>query len=217
MNDEKFWSFVDKTEDCWLWIGQRTGNYGTLKRSRKTVYAHRYSWELANGAIPPAMFICHHCDNPPCVRPDHLFAGTHAENMADMRSKHRQQRGSKAYNAKLTEALATEIRGLAIAGVSRAELRARFNIGEIVLWRLLAGESYRDAGLVGEASKLVHRGRRIGSLNPQAILTEENVMDIKRRIANGEGNTSIAKDYGVSHGLISRIRLGSAWKHIEAA
>jgi hypothetical protein len=89
--EELFWSHVDKTETCWLWTGRRgshgygnfTFNDGTLKT------AHRLAYELTYGSILPGLLICHHCDNPPCVRPDHLFLGTYADNTQDMMRKGR--------------------------------------------------------------------------------------------------------------------------------
>lgn len=82
-----------KTENCWLW--QKAKNqygYGLLGRSdggRRVVLAHRSMWEREYGPIPIGVFVCHHCDTPACVRPDHLFLGTQADNLHDMLAKGR--------------------------------------------------------------------------------------------------------------------------------
>lgn len=85
-----FWPRVQISDGCWEWQGSRSGyGYGTMKIAGAVVYAHRFSWELHFGLIPPRMFVCHHCDNPPCVRPDHLFVGTATDNARDRNAKGR--------------------------------------------------------------------------------------------------------------------------------
>ena len=87
----RFWARVKKTEACWLWVGTRTksGGYGILSINGKYVRAHRFSFELHKTKLSPKMEACHTCDNPPCVNPDHLFEGTHRDNMLDMKKKRR--------------------------------------------------------------------------------------------------------------------------------
>lgn len=73
---------------CYLWDGHTSTNgYGKLKRNGKMLYAHRYVYRLVHGEIPGDMFVCHHCDVPSCINPEHLFLGTHADNQADMKQK----------------------------------------------------------------------------------------------------------------------------------
>lgn len=86
----RFWAKVDKSGDCWEWQGirQRQG-YGRVRRDKKLVYAHRLAYELTYGPIPDGLLVCHHCDNPPCCNPAHLFLGTNADNMRDCAEKRR--------------------------------------------------------------------------------------------------------------------------------
>lgn len=89
---ESFWSRVKKTEECWLWTGSKTSSgYGlhcTKHKGGKKI-ASRAIWESVNGPIPAGLLVCHRCDNPPCVRPDHLFIGTQSDNMRDASEKGR--------------------------------------------------------------------------------------------------------------------------------
>lgn len=107
---------------CWLWIGAHDRNgYGrfgilNIRDEWRQQFAHRISWELHRGDIPVAMCVCHKCDTPACVNPDHLFLGTQQDNLNDMHSKNR-ARG----NVKLTP---EQVRSIKSASSSRGLARA---------------------------------------------------------------------------------------------
>ena len=87
---EKFWSKVLKTDGCWIWQGSLTSRgYGHFWFHKHFCQSHRVAWEITNGPIPVGFDVCHHCDTPACVRPDHLFLGTVSDNMQDARTKNR--------------------------------------------------------------------------------------------------------------------------------
>jgi hypothetical protein len=88
---------VNIVTGCWEWIGARNNHeQGQFVVEHKKVLAYRFSWELHRGKIPEGMYVCHKCDNPPCVNPDHLFLGTQSDNIRDCVSKGRLHNWNKA-------------------------------------------------------------------------------------------------------------------------
>src|SRR5690348_11464451 len=88
---ERFWEKVTRGDGCWLWTASQMGaGYGKFYYERRWTGAHRVAWILTNGAVPPGRVVMHVCDNPLCVRPDHLTLGTQNDNVQDMCEKGRQ-------------------------------------------------------------------------------------------------------------------------------
>ena len=124
---ERFLTKIKYTDTCWLWTdGKNPQGYGNFSMKHKTIGAHRLIYLLYYGELPPGLCVLHKCDTPACVRPDHLFLGTHADNHNDMVNKGRARHieGEKHYKSKLTNNDIVAIRKL--KGKMRIE-----EIGEI--------------------------------------------------------------------------------------
>lgn len=142
---ERFESKFVKGDGCWNWTADKSKKgYGRLRVGRKRMFAHRVSWALQNGDIPDGLCVLHRCDNPSCVRPDHLFIGTNADNVHDRENKGR--------------------------GADHS-----------------------------------------GENNGHAILTREQVKEIREKRSNGARNVDLANEYGMSQGAISNIVCGRKW------
>jgi DNA-directed RNA polymerase specialized sigma24 family protein len=135
---------------CWEWTASTTRKYGKIRREGRNgrwTTAHRLSWELHFGSIPDGMCVCHRCDNPVCVRPDHLFLGTHADNAADRNAKGRasnvRAQGTKHHAAKLHDAAVREIRAADGDRMRLAEMAARFGVSASTVKSVLARRSWK--------------------------------------------------------------------------
>ncbi len=130
---KRFWAKVDKSGECWVWtsVTDRAG-YGLLGGRTPERSAHRLSYRIAYGDAGES-HVLHRCDNPPCVRPDHLFLGDDALNHADMANKGRSTWGERHRNAKLNRSEVREIRRLAASGVLHREIARRFNVSRATI------------------------------------------------------------------------------------
>lgn len=124
---------VREVDGCLEWQGQRNRKgYGALSVAGKMWLAHRFAWTKANGTIPDGMCVLHICDNPPCCNPDHLFVGTQAENLEDMRGKGRQNppRGSSHPRSKLSRSDVLKLRSAREKGARWEELAKEFGVSK---------------------------------------------------------------------------------------
>jgi len=128
---------------CWLWIAYAHANgYGqfnvTATQPRR---AHRVAYELYVGPIPAGLCACHRCDTPLCVNPDHLFLGTHRDNVADKMAKGRggDRRGEASGRARLTEAQVLQVMALCRGGATRASVAARFGVASGTIRSIVKG------------------------------------------------------------------------------
>jgi hypothetical protein len=133
---DRFHKYVmpEPNTGCWLWSRPLRNGYGLFSIKRKTVSAHRYSFEYYKHLITNNSDVCHSCDVASCVNPDHLFLGTHQENMNDRDKKGRCQKGEKHYRTKLSNIQITIIREACSKGFSNASIGRYFNVSRNVIW-----------------------------------------------------------------------------------
>ncbi len=123
----RFWARAYRTEGCWEWRGHRNGSfgYGRVTINGRRELAHRWAWLLVNGPIPEGLWVLHHCDNPQCVRPDHLYLGTATDNAHDRDIRNRGSRGA-AHAAKMTVRRGSQNKRAKLTESQVAEIRRRY-------------------------------------------------------------------------------------------
>jgi len=156
---KRFYAKIDTTGTCWEWHGSMAPNgYGQFYREKgKSRQAHRIAWEYENGEIPQGLYVCHKCDNRKCCRPDHLFLGTHSDNMRDMVSKNRHNTvpgcfamlkvrncsGSRNPQAKLSEEDAELIKSIPKVYGRGAKVARHFGVHEEIVSGIWRGKRWK--------------------------------------------------------------------------
>lgn len=155
MNEQSLQTrFLDKIlvdDGCWRWVGctndprNAPGGYGRFGIEGKNELAHRVSYSIFVAPVPKGLCVCHHCDNPSCVKPAHLFIGTHEENMADCSSKKRlgERRGERNGRAKLTASDVLIIRGLLRDGRTQKSIAEEYGISQSNVSFINLGETWK--------------------------------------------------------------------------
>lgn len=151
MNDlERYWGKVDTSGECWMWRGFRNPKgYGTFWWKERKRMASHAAWDIAHGSLPPiGLRVLHHCDNPPCVRPSHLFLGTPLDNMRDMIAKGRERHpiryGLRTWH-KLTEDDVRSIRAAyASGGMTQEALASQYRVSRRLIGGIVSGKRWRS-------------------------------------------------------------------------
>ena len=203
----------DLVSGCWNWVGTiGTDGYGKAKRQGKTLRAHRLSYQLYKGEIPEGYFVCHTCDNPKCVNPEHLWAGTHKENELDKDRKgrrspspgishrHLMPRGEEVGSSKLNNYLVEEIYKLGMQNTTAKEIKRvlKLDVSKSAVWRIMKGDSWTHLNLADKYGK--PSPQNTGERNPSSKLKEKDIIFIK---SSSLSSKELAEKYGVSVGTIN--------------
>lgn len=147
--EERFVEKILITDDCWKWTASKYHDgYGIFRKGSKIHRAHRISYEIFIGEIPDDMLVCHHCDNPACVKPSHLFLGTIQDNIQDKCDKGRASGGSlkgeDSPSHKFTEDIVKNIRLLYATGkFSYSKLSKKFGVSKPTVKDMVKRRTWR--------------------------------------------------------------------------
>lgn len=234
----RFWSHVavGAPDACWPWkAGRFKGGYGQFKVHGRSIKTHRIAFRLFHGVDAVGQLIRHTCDNPPCCNGRHMIAGNATENAADAieRSRfrpasgerhgsrthpERTARGERVGGAKLTEDQVKEIRALyAGGGITQAAMGQRFGVKRETIGRITRGQNWFHVAAQGERISLIDPKRRgkAGAGNNSAILTEDDVRNIRALRLAGKSATELASRFGVTKGTVYHVLQGRTWSHVR--
>lgn len=216
---EEFWRNVDKSPghgrdgDCWIVKSQTQLGYGRITLNGHRTTATRLSWILEYGAIPDSLFVLHHCDNPACVRPEHLFLGTQSDNIQDCAIKGRHAKTK--YTAAQVEKFKTDV----CSGIAPFLAARRNGILVESSYSIIKGESWRWVPWPdgGSMARLLNE-RAItnpGVRSPEAGIGLDRALSIERYCRNTSLSArQIALKHGVCHGTVQKIRKGLRVMHV---
>lgn len=208
----RLWRRVTFDDGCWEWTGHRTpkgyGDMGLGPQSAGVGLVHRLSHELMKGPIPDDLCVLHSCDNPPCVRPEHLFLGTKADNNRDMDVKGRRRtkpcRGETNHNAVVSDADAATIREMyARRGLTQKQIGERFGITQSAVSLIVLGRRYTASA--GPIAKKKQGGSR---------LTQEQIESLRATYNSGTvTKKQAAAIHGIPYPNAWMILSGKTWRN----
>jgi len=214
---QRFWTKVKKGEpdQCWEWQAycQKSG-YGWFALNGSQELAHRLSYIQANGEIPEGMFVCHRCDNPKCVNPNHLFLGTPLENHLDMRSKNRNAKGQQSPNSKLTEDDARTIVHLYIScQKNQYQLANDFGVHLITINDILKGRTWKHLNVNPAA---INRAREYFLKDGTPKITTDQVKQIRLLAqTSGLSQAKIGDLFNLHEETVGRIVRRKTWTWVD--
>lgn len=224
---ERFENQIDKIENgCWLWIGEIAvpGDHGILRIGGQILSAYRLSYEIYTGEIPKGLCVCHSCDVRACVKPDHLWLGTHAENMADASRKNRMHPGEQSVQSKLKTEQVIEIINLyKTNNYSQEQLGEMFGVEKTQVHQIITGKGWKHLDIdrsfrKGKGSPGDKNGTRLhpetvkrGEDHPSTKISDYIVREI-RDAASQYSQRELAKMFGISQSQVGRILRGEMRK-----
>lgn len=207
---ERFWATVSRAgaDECWEWKKSKIGaGYGLtsifLEGTRYT--ANRLAWAIANDQpVPADMYVLHHCDNPSCCNPAHLYIGSQAANMRDMYQRGRRKVNGGNPTLKVDQVV--ELRERYADGEPAADIARSYGVSISAITRIGSGKTWtRSPGTITTGIE-----RRIASSGSRGLKADQ-VVELRERYAAGEPVADIARDYGVSAATVYLAGAGQSW------
>jgi hypothetical protein len=194
---DRFMKKTEKQGDCLIWKAQISPNgYGYFHLNKKNTLAHRTSYFIFKGDIPKGMCVCHKCDVPSCVNPDHLFLGTHKDNSIDMSLK-----GRNGAKPKISKDEMDQVFKLYQNGEKQREIAKKYNVSQKSIFRYVR-------------KKIPSKSLR-GEGNTNCKFSNQDILDIRKMyIPYKFSCQKIAKKYSVSISTIDKIIRRETWAHV---
>jgi len=210
---DRFFEKVEFTESCWIWKGgKKKSGHGVFYFNGRLTPAHRFSYEFHKGKIGKELYVCHKCDNPPCVNPEHLFPGTQKENMRDCVHKKRHAFGERVKNSELNKYKVEEILHIYSGGfLDQYELGELFNVSRTTIQAIINGRSWIH---IERPENLKPCNRKQGSKSKASKLCEFDVLEIRKKILY-KSRAELAREYKVNFTTIDSLVKGKTWAHVK--